>query len=155
TRSAGQASSGYGRFDALVTAIRLLAPAGELRTLETPHSAAGPSLRELAIGSEGLLGVIPEVTVRVRPTPAVRRYEAWMAEGFEAGAEIVRALAQGPGLPDVIRVSDEEETRGTLALSGPRGMTGRLFDGYLGLRRRREGCLTIIGFEGEEESVAR
>jgi alkyldihydroxyacetonephosphate synthase len=155
TRSAGQASSGYGRFDALVSSVRLIAPAGDLRTLETPHTAAGPALREVVIGSEGTFGVIPDVTVRVRPQPRVRRYEAWIAEGFEAGAEIVRGLAQGPGLPDVIRVSDEEETEISLALSGPRGLTGRAFDGYLGLRRRRGGCLIVVGLEGEEESVAR
>ena len=146
TRSAGQASSG---------SVRLLAPEGDLQTLETPHSAAGPALRELVIGSEGVLGVIPDVTVRVRPAPAVRRYEAWMAESFDAGSEIVRGLAQGPGLPQIIRVSDEEETEGSLALSGPRGFSGRLFDGYLGARRRRGGALMIVGFEGDEESVAR
>lgn len=155
TRSAGQASSGYGRFDALVSSVRLLAPGGELSTLQTPHSAAGPALRELAIGSEGILGVIPEVTVRVRPAPRLRRYEAWVAEDFEAGAEIVRALAQGPGLPDVIRVSDEEETRISLALSGPRGLAASLFGGYLALRRRRNGCLIVVGIEGDEEAVAR
>jgi alkyldihydroxyacetonephosphate synthase len=155
TRSAGQASSGYGRFDALVSSVRLLAPAGELSTLETPHTAAGPALRELVIGSEGVLGVIPDVTVRVRPAPAVKRYEAWMAESFEAGSEIVRALAQGPGLPEIIRVSDEEETEGTLALSGPRGLSRRLFDRYLGVRGRHGGALVIVGFEGEEESVSR
>jgi alkyldihydroxyacetonephosphate synthase len=155
TRSAGQASSGYGRFDALMSSVRLISPAGDLRTLETPHTAAGPSLRELVVGSEGIFGVIPEVSVRVRRAPRQRRYEAWIAEGFEAGAEIVRALAQGSGLPDVIRVSDEEETEISLALSGPRGTTGRLFDGYLGLRRRRGGCLIVVGLEGDEESVAR
>jgi alkyldihydroxyacetonephosphate synthase len=155
TRSAGQASSGYGRFDSVVSSVRLIAPAGDLRTLETPHTAAGPALRELVVGSEGVFGVIPEVTVRVRPVPTVRRYEAWIAESFEAGGEIVRALAQGSGLPDVIRVSDEEETRVSLALSGPRGLTGKLFGGYLGLRGRRDGCLIVVGHEGEEESVAR
>jgi alkyldihydroxyacetonephosphate synthase len=155
TRSAGQASSGYGRFDDLVSSVRLIAPAGDLSTLETPHTAAGPSLRELVVGSEGVLGVIPDVTVRVRSAPAVRRYEAWMAESFEAGTEIVRALAQGAGLPDVVRVSDEEETQGSLALSGPRGAAGRAFDAYLGARRRRGGALMIVGLEGDEESVAR
>jgi len=155
TRSAGQASSGYGRFDALVSSVRLIAPTGELQTLETPHTAAGPALRELVVGSEGVFGVIPEVTVRVRPQPRQRRYEAWMAESFEAGVEIVRTLAQGPGLPDVIRVSDEEETEISLALSGPRGTTGKLFGGYLGLRGKRSGSLIVVGLEGEEESVAR
>ncbi|MET0558316.1 MAG: FAD-binding oxidoreductase [Solirubrobacterales bacterium] len=155
TRSAGQASSGYGRFDDLVNSVRMLAPAGELQTLATPHTAAGPALRELIVGSEGTLGVIPDVTVRVRPAPPLRRYEAWMAEGFEAGAEIVRSLAQGSGLPDVIRISDEEETEGSLALSGPRGAAAKAFGGYLALRRRRGGSLVIVGFEGDEESVAR
>jgi alkyldihydroxyacetonephosphate synthase len=155
TRSAGQASSGYGRFDSLVSAVRLIAPGGELRTLETPHTAAGPALRELIVGSEGTLGVIPEVTVRVRPAPEQRRYEAWIAEGFEAGAEIVRALAQGPGLPDVIRVSDEEETEVSLALSGPRGASAALFGRYLALRRRRGGSLIVVGHEGSSEAVAR
>jgi len=155
TRSVGQASSGYGRFDDLVTAVRLSAPTGDLSTLETPHTAAGPSLREVVVGSEGAFGVIPEVTVRVRPQPRQRRYEAWMAESFEAGAEIVRTLAQGPGLPDVIRISDEEETEVSLALSGPRGAAGALFGSYLGLRKRRGGALVVVGLEGDEESVAR
>ena len=62
TRSAGQASAGYGRFDELVTALAMATPVGELRTLATPHTAAGPALRELALGSEGVLGVITEVT---------------------------------------------------------------------------------------------
>jgi alkyldihydroxyacetonephosphate synthase len=155
TRSAGQASSGYGRFDSLVSSVRLLSPAGNLTTLATPHTAAGPALREVVIGSEGALGVIPDVTVRVRPAPLQRRYEAWMAASFEAGTEIVRDLAQGPGLPTVIRVSDEEETVGSLALSGPRGAAGKAFGGYLKARRREGGALMIVGFEGDEETVTR
>jgi alkyldihydroxyacetonephosphate synthase len=155
TRSAGQASSGYGRFDALVSSVTLIAPGGELRTLATPHTAAGPSLRELALGSEGVLGVIPSVEVRLRVAPSVRRYEAWIAEDFEAGTEIVRAMAQGAGLPDVIRLSDEEETEVSLALSGPRGLAGAAVEGYLGIRRRRGGCLIVVGHEGGEETVAR
>jgi alkyldihydroxyacetonephosphate synthase len=155
TRSAGQASSGYGRFDSLVTSVRLLSPAGNLSTLESPHTAAGPALRELVIGSEGTLGVIPDVIVRVRPAPPQRRYEAWIAESFEAGCEIVRVLAQGPGLPTVVRVSDEEETVGSLALSGPRGAAGKAFGGYLKARRRASGALMIVGYEGEEEALTR
>ena len=154
TRSAGQASSGYGRFDDLVSSVRLVAPAGEMSTLETPHTAAGPALRELIIGSEGVLGVIPDVTVRVRRQPEAYRYEGWMAESFEAGNEIVRGLAQAGALPDVMRVSDEEETRASLALSGPRGLQGKLFGGYLKARRRVGGALMITGLDGSEESIA-
>ena len=155
TRSAGQASSGYGRFDSVVSSIRLVTPSGPMSTLETPHTAAGPALRELIVGSEGVLGVIPDVTVRVRRVSPVRRYEGWMAESFEAGVEIVRGLAQSGALPDVMRVSDEEETRASLALTGPRGLKGALFGGYLRARGRGGGALMITGIDGTEESVAR
>ena len=155
TRSAGQASSGFGRFDELVTSLSMCTPAGRLSTLETPHTAAGPSLRELAIGSEGAFGVIPEVTVRVRPVPQSERYETWMAESWEAGCEAIRTLAQDEALPDVIRLSDAEETEMSLALSGPGGVAGALFGGYLSLRGRSNGCLMVIGIEGSRERVSR
>src|SRR3954453_19897119 len=154
-RSAGQASSGYGRFDELVTAIELAAPAGRLRTLQIPHTAAGPSLRELVLGSEGALGVITEVSCRVRPAPRTRVYEGWMTEDFEAGREIVRDLAQRHEAPDVLRLSDEQETRISLQLSGTEGFRKRALDTYLSLRRRRGGCLMICGWEGERDSVSR
>lgn len=155
TRSAGQASSGYGRFDEIVTSIELTAPTGRLRTRQTPHTAAGPSLRELVLGSEGTLGVITEVSCRVRPAPAERHYEAWMAESFEAGREIVRDLAQRHEAPDVLRLSDEEETRVSLDLAGTEGLRKRALDAYLSVRRRQGGCLMICGWEGERESVRR
>src|SRR3954452_15961968 len=72
TRSAGQASTGYGRIDKLVRGVRLLAPAGELDLPALPASAAGPDLRELVVGSEGALGVIAQATLAVRPAPAVK-----------------------------------------------------------------------------------
>ena len=153
TRSAGQASAGYGRFDELVTSLAMVTPAGELRTLATPHTAAGPALRELALGSEGVLGAITEVTVRLRPAPAVRRYEAWVAPDFASGRELVRSLAQADALADVTRLSDEAETRVTLALAGDGGAKQAFLGAYLRLRRRDRGCLVICGWEGERESV--
>jgi alkyldihydroxyacetonephosphate synthase len=155
TRSAGQASSGYGRFDDVVTSIELVAPTGRLRTREIPHTAAGPSLRELVLGSEGTLGVITDVSCRVRPSPRSRVYEGWIAEDFHAGREIVRDLAQRHAAPDVLRLSDQEETRISLELAGTEGLRKRALDAYLSLRRRRGGCLMICGWEGERDDVSR
>jgi len=155
TRSAGQASSGYGRFDDLVTSVRMVSPAGKLATHVTPHSAAGPSLRQLIVGSEGILGVITDVSVRVRRAPEVRRYEGWVAGDFEAGMDCVRELAQAGLAPDVIRASDDAETRVSLALAGTGAARRALLGGYLRLRRRSGGCLMICGWEGDRESVER
>src|SRR5699024_7066156 len=49
TRSAGQQSAGYGRFDDMVVGVRLATPIGEWRLGVAPRSAAGPDLRELAV----------------------------------------------------------------------------------------------------------
>ncbi len=85
TRSAGQASTGFGRFDQMVVGARISTPRGELVVGSGTPNAAGPDLRHLVLGSEGVLGVITEVTVRVRRAPQVRRYEGWMMPDLESG----------------------------------------------------------------------
>jgi alkyldihydroxyacetonephosphate synthase len=154
TRSAGQASSGYGRFEQMVLGLRCAAPAGEIALAPVPASAAGPELRRLLVGSEGTLGVISELTLRVRSAPRERVYEGVFFADFAAGVEALRELAQQRACPDVARLSDEAETRMSLALAGAGGVKGRLGRAYIGLRGYREGCLAILGFEGEAEEVA-
>ena len=155
TRSAGQASSGYGRIDELVLGLRCVAPVGELDVAPLPASAAGPKLRELVVGSEGTLGVITEAALKVVPAPAVRRYEGWFFRDFASGAEALRALVQEEAAPDIARVSDEAETRSAMTLAGSSGIKNRIGRAYLGARGYAEGCLAILGWEGDGEHVAR
>jgi len=140
-RSSGQASAGYGRFDELVLALRVAAPAGTLALGRAPKSAAGPDLRELILGSEGAFGVITAVTVQVRPAPEERVYEGWRLPSFAAGRTALRRLAQDGPLPTVLRLSDEAET--ALNLAGP---------AQLGARAG-SGCLAILGYEGTAGEV--
>ena len=155
TRSAGQASTGYGRIDELVEAVRCVTPAGELATLDAPASAAGPSLRELVVGSEGVLGVISAATLRVRPAPEQQRYEGWSFASFEAGAEAFRAIEQAGASPDVARLSDEEETRLTMALGSSGSLAEKAGRLYLRARGHEGGCIAFTGFDGTSDDVAR
>src|SRR4029079_10045506 len=66
TRSAGQASTGVGRFDDLVAGLTLATPSSVLALGHAPASAAGPDLLGLALGSEGTLGIVTELRLRVR-----------------------------------------------------------------------------------------
>jgi alkyldihydroxyacetonephosphate synthase len=141
-RSSGQSSAGYGRFDELVMGLRLASPAGTLSLGRAPRSAAGPDLRQLVLGSEGALGVITSLTVRIRPTPARSIYDAWRLPSFEAGADAVRRLVQDGPLPTVVRLSDEAETALNLARPGELGQAGA------------GGCLAIVGYEGTQDDVA-
>ncbi len=161
TRSAGQASTGYGRFEELVLGLRVSAPAGEIELPAHPASAAGPDLRRLVVGSEGTVGVIHELHLRVRPAPQAEHYEGVFFEDFQAGVQALRALAQERTAPAVARLSNEAETRLSLAQAsagaeGRRGLLkSRAGQAYLGLRGYRAGCLAILGFEGAPEEVQR
>ena len=148
TRSSGQASAGYGRFDALVVGLRVATPKGEVRLGGTsPSNASGPDLRELFLGSEGAFGVITEVTVRVRPQPEVKQYEGWQWPSFAAGADAMRMLAQGDLMPTVLRLSDENET--AINLARPDAIGGEAEAGPAA-----SGCLMIVGYEGTSAAVA-
>jgi alkyldihydroxyacetonephosphate synthase len=136
TRSSGQSSCGNGRFDEMVVAVRVATPIGELRLGSAPASAAGPDLREAVLGSEGTLGVITEVTVRVRPAAQETAYEAWTFPSFAGGAEAMRALVQRELRPTVLRLSDEAETFVNLASQTSVG------------GEQVSGCLMIVGYEG-------
>ena len=117
-RSSGQNSAGYGRFDTMVTGIRVATPTGDVELGRSPGSAAGPDLVRLFLGSEGIFGVITEVRVRVHPVPKDRVFEAWSFPDFASGAEGLRRVAQQGGGPTVIRLSDEAETAVSLAQVG-------------------------------------
>ncbi|MEU3854894.1 FAD-binding oxidoreductase [Streptomyces sp. NPDC029554] len=144
TRSSGQASAGYGRFDEMVLGLTLATPEGTLDTGRAPRSAAGPDLRQLLLGSEGAFGVITSVTVRVRPVPQTRRYTAWRFDSFDQGTAALRRLAQDGPRPTVLRLSDETET--LIGLAHPEAIS-------LTPERQSAGCLAVVGFEGTEEET--
>jgi alkyldihydroxyacetonephosphate synthase len=137
TRSSGQDSAGYGRFDDMIRGLRVITPVGVLDLGRAPESAAGPDLRELIVGSEGVFGIITRVRVRVHPVPETTRHEAWSFPDFNTGAAALRAVTQTGTSPTVIRLSDEAETGVNLATTdriGEQEITG--------------GCLAITVFEG-------
>lgn len=143
TRSSGQASAGYGRFDERVVGLRVATPRGTIELGRAPKSAAGPDLRQLFLGSEGTLGVITSLTLELFPTPQERRYEGWRLSDFATGASVVRRLVQDGPTPTILRLSDEVETALNLARPGAVGSSGG------------GGCLLVTGWEGSAARVKR
>lgn len=140
TRSSGQDSAGYGRFNDMILGLRMVTPVGVLDVGRVAASAAGPDLRQLAIGSEGTLGVITKVRLRVHRAPDTIRYEAWSFPDFATGVAALRAITQTGTGPTVVRLSDEAETGVNLATTeaiGENQITG--------------GCLGLTLFEGTKE----
>lgn len=151
-RSAGQASTGYGRIEDLLLAARVATPSGELRVGHPPASAAGPDLRALVAGGEGVLGVITEATLRVHPAPGVQRYEGWVLPAFDAGLEVLRSWSADGLAPAVARLSDEAETASSFAMAGHLATRAGLA-AWLRLRGRTHPALLITGYEGSATAV--
>ncbi|MFF0631632.1 FAD-binding oxidoreductase [Nocardia sp. NPDC004151] len=141
TRSSGQASAGYGRFDDMIQRFKVATPTGDLDLGRAPASAAGPDLRELFSGSEGALGIITEVTLRVHPVAETTGYQAWSFPDFTTGVNALRAVIQAGAAPTVMRLSDEAETGLNLARAGDIGGAA------VG------GCLAVTTFEGTAAHV--
>ncbi|WCL48137.1 FAD-binding oxidoreductase [Leptospira sp. GIMC2001] len=123
-RSAGQQSNRYGKIEEMIVGLKLITPAGEIKTGDYPASSSGPDWNHIIAGSEGLLGIITEVTVRIHPLPEKRFYCGFLFPDFVTGKEFIREINQ-QGIPtSMLRLSDEEESRllGTLGSIGKKGL---------------------------------
>ena len=141
-RATGTASTLYGGIEQLVAGLEVVLPNGEILDLHaSPRSATGPDLRQLFLGSEGTLGVITRVTLRVFPLPRERRWLAFTFAGFAAGLDAIRQVVQAGYRPAVVRLYDEIEGAHLLESSGlPAGRVPQ--------------CLLIASCEGDPERVA-
>src|SRR3989440_6978156 len=111
TRAGGHFATLYTHIDDLVESVRAITPAGIWESRRLPGSGAGPSPDRMLLGSEGILGVITEAWMRVRPRPEHRASATIHFDSFEQGAEAVRAIAQSGLYPSNCRLLDEAEGR--------------------------------------------
>lgn len=111
TRAAGQFSTRYGSIeDAVLGLEAVLADGRIVRINPVPRRSAGPDLRQLFLGSEGTLGVITEVALRVFPVPESRRLMCFAFPDMQSGFEAARAILRAGWRPPVLRLYDAVET---------------------------------------------
>jgi len=111
-RGAGQYSNRYGKIEDMVTGLEVaLADGRVIRTGGVgPRAALGPDLSQLFIGSEGTLGVITEVQVRLHPVPPAEGRRAYGFAGFAEGLEVCRRVLRRGATPAVLRLYDHTES---------------------------------------------
>ena len=123
TRAGGHFATGETHIDDLTESIRAITPAGEWESRRLPGSGAGPSPDRMLLGSEGILGVVTEAWMRVRPRPdhkATATVEFPPGDrGFsEAATGAVRMIAQSRLMPSNLRLVDSSEALTTMAGDG-------------------------------------
>ena len=153
TRSSGQQSLRYGRIEDLFAGGHLESPAGSLKMLPHPASAAGPDLRQMILGSEGRLGILTEAAVRITPLPEREDFHAVFFPDFEPGMAAVRQIVQARLPLSMLRFSTAIETATTLALAGHERLIGTL-ERLLALRGvGEEKCMLLLGFSDSDALV--
>ena len=140
-RGTGVLSTKYGKIEDMVMSLEVVTPTGEIiRTLPVPRHASGPDLTMLFMGSEGTLGIITEVTLKIHPQPEAREFRAYIFKDFHtamsAGAELMRSRLQ----PCAVRLYDETET-----ITHVRKVFGMELD---------KGAYLVFGFDGRKDIVA-
>jgi alkyldihydroxyacetonephosphate synthase len=122
TRAGGHFATLYTHIDDLVESVRAVTPRGRWESLRLPGSGAGPSPDRALIGSEGILGVIAEAWVRVRPRPEFKVSCGVEFGDFLAAAQAVREISQSGLYPSNCRLLDALEAGTTGAGSGEKSL---------------------------------
>lgn len=112
TRSSGTFSNKYGGIENLVTGLRVVMADGSTTEFRSvPRSATGPYLLPMFIGSEGALGIISQVTLRVFPLPETREFGGFTFRTFSSAVEAVKECYRRHAVPAVLRIYDEIEAQ--------------------------------------------
>jgi alkyldihydroxyacetonephosphate synthase len=122
TRAGGHFATLYTHIDDLVESVRAITPRGAWESRRLPGSGAGPSPDRAVIGSEGILGVIAESWVRVRPRPRFKTSCGVEFDDFLAAARAVREISQSGLNPANCRLLDALEAGTTGAGSGEKSL---------------------------------
>ncbi|MBT4889662.1 MAG: FAD-binding oxidoreductase [Rhodospirillales bacterium] len=110
-RGSGQCSSRYGNIENMIVGMKVVLPSGELMDVRhVPRRSVGPSLIELFIGSEGTLGLVVEVTLKIWPLPPKEIDGTVAFPGVESGLHAIRKVMQLGLRPAVIRLYDRSES---------------------------------------------
>eukprot|EP00917_Polyrhabdina_sp_WS-2016_P002512 GHVP01005398.1.p1 GENE.GHVP01005398.1~~GHVP01005398.1.p1 ORF type:complete len:595 (-),score=95.51 GHVP01005398.1:46-1830(-) len=164
TRASGMKKNTYGNIEDIIVDCKFVTASGTFqRGGHWPRVSSGPDLLELVLGSEGTLGIVTEVVLKVRPTPPIKEFASFVFPDFKSGVAFMREIAYNRGQPASLRLMDNFQFQLGAALK-PDGHGGssfsKMFQGaqkfYL-LKwkgfKPDELCAATILYEGTENQV--
>jgi len=112
TKATGQFSTRYGGIEQMVAGLEIVVPPGKILTLKPqPRTSTGPDLRHFFIGSEGTLGIITKIWLKIWPKPEKCIKLAFVSETIKEAIDSVKNIMQTGARPAVVRIYDKIETK--------------------------------------------
>lgn len=162
TRASGMKKNIYGNIEDILVRVRMVTPQGTVeKSCQVPRMSTGPDVHHMILGSEGTLGVVTDVSLRIRPVPEAKIYGSVVFPTFEAGIMALREIAKQRCAPASIRLMDNEQFRFGQALKGEEGSFFKsLWDGikaiyltkFKGFDPHKLAVATLL-FEGTSDEV--
>ncbi|XP_012231162.1 alkylglycerone-phosphate synthase isoform X2 [Linepithema humile] len=155
TRASGMKKNRYGNIEDLVVQVRMVTGRTEdpVITLEkgslVPRTSCGPNFDHVILGSEGTLGVVTEVVLKIRPLPRTVKYGSIAFPNFQSGVQALREIAKERCQPASIRLMDNEQFQMGQTLRPESGWGGSILQGLKQMYITR-----IKGFRWDEMCVA-
>ena len=109
TRSGGHYATLYTHIDDFVESLRMITPSGVYETRRLPGSGAGPSPDRFAIGSEGIMGIITEASMRLQDRPTYRSSCTVEFDEYHCALKALRQISQSGLFPANCRLLDSNE----------------------------------------------
>lgn len=117
TRSSGQQSLRYGRIEQMFAGGLMESPEGTVTLRSLPASAAGSDFRQHVMGSEGRMGIVTDVDLRIHQLPESEHFGLAFFPSWQQGTDCIRELVQ-QGVPlSMLRLSNPVETETQMLLS--------------------------------------
>lgn len=163
TRASGMKKNQYGNIEDLLVHMTVVTPRGVLqKSCQVPRISNGPDIHHFVLGSEGILGVITDATLKIRPLPQVVKYGSVVFPVFEEGVKFMREIARQKCAPASIRLLDNEQFLFGQALKTE---TSSYLQSFIdGLKKfyitklkgfdQTQICAATLVFEGNKEDVA-
>lgn len=151
----------YGNIEDLLVHVKMVTPKGVLeKNCQVPRMSCGPDFNHIVLGSEGSLGVITEVILKIRPLPKCRKYGSIVFPSFEMGVKTMREVARRRCQPASIRLMDNEQFKFGLILKPEAGRFAAfvdIFKKFYITKIKGYGfntlCVMTLLFEGDEDEV--
>ena len=124
SRSSGQQSLHYGRIENMFAGGKIETLKGTLDIPTIPASSAGPDIREMILGSEGRMGIITEVAIRITPLPEEEKFQVVFFPSWNVGIGVARELIQQRVALSMVRLSNPLETTSLLYMGAGSDSSG-------------------------------
>lgn len=118
TRAAGHFVSTTTHIDDFVQSINMVTPEGPWESRRLPASGAGPSPDRFVMGSEGSLGIITDVWLKLPQNPTYRAGATVKFDAYANGVSATREISQAGLNPANCRLVDGNEASYTGAFKG-------------------------------------